>query len=154
MAVPVSSRRHGHPRWPVVAAPTDARAARGALIIAVTLAPALGFVNVYPFKYSFVADHFQYLASVGIIALATATITLLVERWRPAAPSTVHAGVILTLALPLGLLTRQQSHRYSDATRLYLETLRRNPSSWLARITWPSSRAGIAHRPAGSVRAV
>ena len=31
------------------------------------LGPALGFVNVYPFKYSFVADHFQYLASAGIM---------------------------------------------------------------------------------------
>ena len=102
------------------------------LYFGVTLAPALGFVNVYPFKYSFVADHFQYLASAGIIVLATATITLLVERWRPAASSTVYAGVILTLALPLGVLTRQQSRQYSDATQLYLETLRRNPSSWLA----------------------
>ena len=27
-----------------------------------TLFPALGFLNVYPFRYSYVADHFQYLA--------------------------------------------------------------------------------------------
>src|SRR4029079_8190867 len=32
-----------------------------------TLFPALGFINVYPFIFSFVADHFQYLASLGII---------------------------------------------------------------------------------------
>ena len=32
-----------------------------------SLVPALGFVNVYPFVYSFVADHFQYLASLGIM---------------------------------------------------------------------------------------
>src|SRR5262249_25556340 len=31
-----------------------------------TLFPALGFLNVYPFVYSFVADHFQYLASLGV----------------------------------------------------------------------------------------
>jgi len=35
-----------------------------------TLFPALGFVNAFPFRYSYVADHFQYLASLGIIALA------------------------------------------------------------------------------------
>jgi hypothetical protein len=29
-----------------------------------TLFPALGFFNVYPFIYSYVADHFQYLASL------------------------------------------------------------------------------------------
>src|SRR5262249_8394678 len=37
-----------------------------------TLVPALGFFDVYPMRYSFVADHFQYLASIGLIALAAA----------------------------------------------------------------------------------
>ena len=37
-----------------------------------TLVPALGFFDVYPFRYSFVANHFQYLASIGLIALAVA----------------------------------------------------------------------------------
>jgi hypothetical protein len=35
------------------------------LFFAGTLLPALGFFNVYPFVFSFVADHFQYLASLG-----------------------------------------------------------------------------------------
>ena len=42
------------------------------LFFAGTLVPALGFFDVYPFRFSFVADHFQYLASLGIIALAAA----------------------------------------------------------------------------------
>ena len=36
------------------------------------LVPVLGFLNVYFFIYSFVADHFQYLASLGMIALVAA----------------------------------------------------------------------------------
>ena len=39
----------------------------GVLFFAGTLFPALGFVDVYPFLYSFVADHFQYLACLGLI---------------------------------------------------------------------------------------
>ena len=39
-----------------------------ALFFCGTLFPALGFVNVFPFRYSYVADHFQYLASLGVIA--------------------------------------------------------------------------------------
>ncbi len=39
----------------------------GFLIFAGTLFPVLGFLNVYPFRYSYVADHFQYLACLGII---------------------------------------------------------------------------------------
>ncbi|SPE39993.1 Tetratricopeptide TPR_2 repeat protein (fragment) [Candidatus Sulfopaludibacter sp. SbA3] len=38
----------------------------GFLIFAGTLFPVLGFLNVYPFRYSYVADHFQYLACLGI----------------------------------------------------------------------------------------
>ena len=42
------------------------------LFFAGTLFPALGFFDVYPFRYSFVADHFQYLACIGPLALAGA----------------------------------------------------------------------------------
>ena len=51
------------------------------LFFAGTLFPALGFFNVYPFIYSFVADHFQYLASLGIIVLASAAAATLAARW-------------------------------------------------------------------------
>src|SRR4029079_6805816 len=39
------------------------------LLFAGILFPALGFFNVFPFRYSFVADHFQYLATIPIFAL-------------------------------------------------------------------------------------
>ena len=41
----------------------------GALFFAVTLSPVLGFVNHGYMKYSFVADRFQYLAGIGVIAV-------------------------------------------------------------------------------------
>ena len=48
-----------------------ARRRRGALagflLFVGTLFPALGFFNVFPFIYSYVADHFQYLATLGIL---------------------------------------------------------------------------------------
>ena len=37
-----------------------------------TLVPALGFFNVYPMRFTFVADHYQYLASIGVLSLAIA----------------------------------------------------------------------------------
>ncbi|RJP33840.1 MAG: tetratricopeptide repeat protein [Phycisphaerales bacterium] len=39
-----------------------------------TLFPALGFIDVYPTRYSYVADHFQYHASPYLIALLTAAV--------------------------------------------------------------------------------
>ena len=52
----------------------------GLLFFAGTLFPVLGLFNVFPFIYSFVADHFQYLASLGIIVLVSAGAALLLER--------------------------------------------------------------------------
>ena len=40
-----------------------------------TLFPALGFFNFYPMRFSFVADHFQYLASIGLIGLMASMTT-------------------------------------------------------------------------------
>ena len=47
------------------------------------LFPALGFVNLYPMRFSFVADHFQYLASLGLIILVTGGGAWLLNRFAP-----------------------------------------------------------------------
>ncbi|MGA2138669.1 MAG: glycosyltransferase family 39 protein, partial [Verrucomicrobiia bacterium] len=44
------------------------------------LLPVLGFFDVYYFRYSYVADHFQYLACIGLISLAVSAGTAICER--------------------------------------------------------------------------
>ncbi len=102
------------------------------LLFCGTLFPALGFFNVYPFRYSFVADHFQYLASLPIIALFSAGMAHLASRWKihPKAA----AATFLVLGLLPGILTWNQSRQYIDAEALYRTTLGRNPACWLAHI--------------------
>jgi Flp pilus assembly protein TadD len=95
-----------------------------------SLFPALGFINVYPFRYSFVADHFQYLASLGFFALAAAGWEAIRRRAAPW-PSLATAGAVLVLGA-CGVLARAQSRTYADGDTLYRETLLRNPDSWLA----------------------
>ncbi len=90
------------------------------LFFAGTLWPALGFVNVYPMRYSFVADHFQYLAGVGLIVLAAAGLNR--------APRVIPA----TLVVLLGALTWQQAGIYRDLETLWRDTLAKNPNCWLA----------------------
>jgi tetratricopeptide (TPR) repeat protein len=53
----------------------------GTVIFIGTLFPALGFINVYPFTFSYVADHFQYLASLGIIAVICGAAEQRFRRW-------------------------------------------------------------------------
>jgi len=54
------------------------------LLFGAALAPALGFVNVFPFRYSFVADHFQYTASLAAIGFLAAALTTFVAPRIPA----------------------------------------------------------------------
>jgi len=96
-----------------------------ALFFLGTLFPALGFFDVYPFLFSFVADHFQYLASIGIIALAASGIASMPRR-------RAGQGVSLAVLAILAALTWKQSHLYADAETLYRATIRGNPACWMA----------------------
>jgi protein O-mannosyl-transferase len=95
-----------------------------------TLFPALGFFNVFSFRFSFVADHFQYLASLGIITLFSAGIVLLFQRWHVPAKAAVFG--VLVLAGILAFSSWSYSRQYVDIKTLYSSTIQRNPSCWLA----------------------
>jgi protein O-mannosyl-transferase len=108
-----------------------ARRNRGPLAAALfflgTLVPVLGFLNVYPFRFSYVADHFQYLASLGIIIPASSGLVLLLRRF-PSFGKFVPAALVTLL----GILSWRQSGIYTDQETLYRATLARNPNSWMA----------------------
>jgi protein O-mannosyl-transferase len=105
------------------------RIGRGPLVATLffigTLFPALGFVNVYPMRFSFVADHFQYLAGIGFITLVTAAICRFVKR-RP-----VRQFLSVLILITLITLTFQECLNYRDALTLWLDTAEKNPRSWM-----------------------
>jgi len=121
----------------------------------VSLFPVLGFFNVYFFRYSFVSDHFQYLASMGPLALVGAGITILVERFygtpleagsdrdvlqlsaeaaQPpgALKKAPFLGICGVLVLSLVFMTWRQTAVYHNLVTLYTATLTRNPGCWMA----------------------
>ena len=111
------------------------RIGRGPLVavlcFAGTLAPALGFVDIYPFIYSFVADHFQYLASAGLITLVVGAVASAGKRTgrRGTLVAAVAAPVVL---LTLGALTWRQSHVYQNLETLWRDTITKNPECSMA----------------------
>jgi tetratricopeptide (TPR) repeat protein len=108
------------------------RAPLAALLFFVgTLFPVLGFFNLYTFRYSLVANHYQYLASLGAITLAAAGAATLWGRWRPGARPAGYAACLALLALLAGL-TWQQSHVYADVETLYTRTIEENPECGMA----------------------
>ncbi len=103
----------------------------GFLIFIGTLFPVLGFLNVYPFRYSLVADHFQYLACLGMIVLVVSGIVWQLKQWQiwrhPI--GYVLCGALLAL---LAALTWHQSAMYTDIETLWRTTIERNPKAWMA----------------------
>ncbi len=95
---------------------------------AVTLFPALGFVDVYPFRYSFVADHFQYLGSLGLIVLGVGVATLHADRVSAATRTAIAVAVMVLLAT----LTWRQAHAYAGLESLWQDTIVKDPRSWMA----------------------
>ena len=120
----------------------------------VSLFPVLGFFTVFFFRYSFVSDHFQYLASMGPLALAGAGIATIAGRVcetpRELASDTdalqnlgnnfavSRAKVGLSVALCgillvlIGFLTWRQTAEYHNLFALYTATLQKNPGCWMA----------------------
>ena len=101
------------------------------LFFMVTLSPALGFINVFPFRYSFVADHFQYFAAIGLLTLAAAGMTAAFGFNLPDKPLLV-PGLGGMFLLVLGLLTWQQCGMYADSETLWRTTIARNPNAFTA----------------------
>jgi tetratricopeptide (TPR) repeat protein len=100
------------------------------LFFLATLFPVLGFLNVYPFRYSYVADHFQYLALLGVIVPVSAGLTLLARRFSIDGIAAVAASAVLPITL--GAATFHQSGMYRDYETLFRATLARNPGSAFA----------------------
>jgi tetratricopeptide (TPR) repeat protein len=101
------------------------------LIFLGLLFPALGFINVYPFLYSFVADHFQYLACAAPLTLFAAGITMTLDSLAPA-KNFLRPAVYGALLLTLGGLSWRQCRDYRDIETLWRTTIARNPDCWMA----------------------
>jgi len=101
-----------------------------ALFFVATLSPVLGFIMLYTFRYTFVADHYQYLASIGPIALASAGITTLAASFKESRHFIFGAAVCIVAAL--AVFTWRQNGMYSDIEALWRTTIARNPGCWMA----------------------
>jgi protein O-mannosyl-transferase len=107
-----------------------------------TLFPALGFFNVFPFAFSYVADHFQYLATFGLIGAAAIGVASWCERsrhrFRPATTGALAAALCLLFAA----LSRAESRHYQNNLALFSASVAVVPGNWMAQrcLGWAWSR--------------
>lgn len=84
-----------------------------------TVFPALGFANIYPMRYSFVADHFVYLASIGLFVIVAAMLSR-IGSWN-----------FILLAV-LAMLSWQRAGVFASSIALWTDTLEKNDRAWIA----------------------
>lgn len=109
------------------------RAPLAALLLFVgILLPALGFFDVYPFLFSFVADHYQYHASLAPIALAAAGLAIARARLHGVARAAV-GGATFAAVAALALVAHRETYAYRDDATLIRRSAEQQPDSWAAR---------------------
>jgi tetratricopeptide (TPR) repeat protein len=108
-----------------------------------TLVPALGFFDVAPMRFSYVADHFQYHASIGLLALFAAGLASATVR----APSGAARVAACALLAALAFTSERQTRVYRDLVTLWSDTVAKNPKGWM-----PQLNLGHALEGAGDLR--
>lgn len=108
------------------------------LYYALTIFPALGFVQVAYMRYTPVADHFQYLAAIGVMLLVACGGVRLFGvggRGFDGSARAVAAGAAAVLLLGgLATLTLQHARVYRDSSSLWADAVEKSPGSWLAQL--------------------
>ena len=115
----------------------------GVLFFAVTLSPVLGFVDYGYMQFSLVADRFQYLAGLGLLAVLLGAARRGVDRLAAPARRAAAGALVLLLAV-LGALTWRQAGIYRDDVTFFSHILAHNPKARDAHLNLvgPLSEAG------------
>ncbi len=99
------------------------------LYFTLSLFPILGFFNFKYMNHSFVADHLQYVACLGPLALVGAGIAWCCGRLGRSG-TWVHAAAGAVILVPLGILTFHQGQVYKDIEVFSWAILEKNPDNW------------------------
>ena len=100
----------------------------GVLFYGVTLSPVLGFVDYGYMQFSLVADRFQYLAGLGVLAVLLGAAAHAVRRF-PSAVRTGAGSVLVVILAVLGALTWRQAGIYRDEITFFSHIVALNPEA-------------------------
>ena len=108
----------------------ERKPAAAVFFFAAVLSPMLGFIPLYTFYFSYVADHYQYFACLGLIVLGVGAAMKFLEICQVQRPA--KTALAASLLLVLGVLTWRQCHACQNLESLWTDTLHKNPHSWMA----------------------
>lgn len=102
-----------------------------------TISPVLGFISFYTETYTFVADHYQYVPCIGLLALFVGVAAHSLRKFQAAAGTIspaaqnraagILAGCVVAAVIPA---TMAQSEVYLPSLHLWTHDLKYNPRSF------------------------
>ncbi len=100
----------------------------------INLLPVFGFFEMSFLLHSRVADHWNYLSLMGVVALAVGCVVFLAKRLNPVRWQRWSGTALCCVAIAFGVQTWRQSAVYRDEETLWRATLEKNPNAWVAHV--------------------
>jgi tetratricopeptide (TPR) repeat protein len=97
----------------------------------INLLPVLGWFNMSFLVMSRVADHWQYISLIGIVALVIGGAAH-VAQGSLRLPAGVRKAAAIAVVTIFGALAWQRAHVIADSERLWRDTLAKDPNCWMA----------------------
>ncbi len=119
------------------------------LVFGLSIGPVLGFINFYTQLFTFVADHYQYIACIGVLVLAAAGLRLVTNRAGKWSQKAYWLMSIIILA-SLGLQSWGQSVLYESPAYLWGYVYRYNPNNFMTLTSYGASLISLGvqtHHP-------
>jgi Tfp pilus assembly protein PilF len=90
----------------------------------IALLPVMGLSDTGFMRYSLVADHYQHIAIIAVVALAGAALSQITNY-------KLQIGIVAVLAGVLTVKAMQQATIYRDPITLYRAAVAKNPGMWM-----------------------
>jgi Tfp pilus assembly protein PilF len=103
------------------------------LFFCIALVPVMGLSDVYFMIYSLVADHYEYIAMIAVVACIGAALAVLGFRGSGVLRFWAARAIAAAMIVTFGVLTWKQAHLYASGETLYRATLQLNPDAWALR---------------------
>lgn len=101
------------------------------IFFCVSVFPALGFIDVFPMQYTFVADHYIYLASLGPIVFLICGLAAKMGGYSPSAQKRFATGAVLLIGV-LVIRTHIECFKFQNEQALWVDTIQKNPRCQMA----------------------
>lgn len=99
----------------------------GVLFFVIALSPTLGLVDYGYMRYAYVADRFQYLGGIGLLASVIAAGVVGTRKWRRMPNQTVQGLFVAGLLMGMSILSWQQSNIYQNEETFFSHIIAHNP---------------------------